>query len=163
MDARRPLAPHLVVTATVVRTCRIPASTDAVWSVLARFGDLAQWAPDVDHSCVLRGGELTIGSVRRVQVGRTALLETVDELEAGLHVGYRITGLPPVLREVRNSWSVASDGTATVVSITTTVDAGPRPPQQLVARLVARRLARASDSMLAGLAAHITSGDRTHA
>ena len=63
-----------------------------------------------------------------------------------------------MLREVRNAWLVEHDGSATLVSITTTVDAGPRPPQQLVARIVARRLARASDSMLAGLAAALTPG-----
>jgi hypothetical protein len=41
------------------------------------------------------------------------------------------------------------------VTLATHVDCGPRPPQQLVARLVARRLAKASDAMLDGLAAHL--------
>lgn len=163
MDARRPLAPQLVVTATVLRSSRIPASTDAVWDELACFGDLARWAPDVEHSCLLHGGDLAVGLVRRVQVGRATLLETVDDLDRGHRLGYRITGLPPVLREVRNTWTLEPDGPATVVSVTTTVDAGPRPPQQLIARLVARRLGRASDSMLAGLTAHVTSRDRTNA
>jgi hypothetical protein len=151
------------MTATVRRSSRVRASADDVWSVLARFGDLARWAPDVEHACLLHDDDLAVGLVRRVQVGRAALLETVDELEAGRRLGYRITGLPPVLREVRNAWSVEADGTDTLVSITTTVDAGPRPPQQLIARLVARRLARTSDSMLAGLATHLTSEDRTNA
>ncbi len=155
MDARRPLAPDLVVTATVGRTARIPASPDVVWSALADFGGLARWAPDVEHSCLLQGGDLAVGLVRRVQVGRAALLETVDELEAGRRLGYRITGLPPVLRVVRNAWTVEVADAGCEVTVTTTVDAGPRPPQQLIARLVARRMARASDSMLAGLAAHV--------
>lgn len=143
------------MTATVRRTCRVDAPAGAVWSVLERFGDLAEWAPDADHSCLLHGGALDVGLVRRVQVGRSTLLETVDELEVGRRLGYRITGLPPVLREVRNVWDVDAAGAGAAVSITTSVDAGPRPPQQLLARLVARRLARASDSMLAGLATHV--------
>lgn len=143
------------MTATVRRARRIDASTDEVWSVLERFDDLAAWAHDVDHSCLLHDGDLAVGLVRRVQVGRATLLETVDELEVGHRLGYRITGLPPVLRDVRNVWSVDRGAGGTDVGITTTVDAGPRPPQQLIARLVARRLARASDSMLAGLAAHV--------
>ena len=81
-----------------------------------------------------------------------------DVVDPGRRLGYRIEGLPPVLRTVRNDWSLTAAGAGTDVAVTTTVDAGPRPPQQLVARLVARRMARASDSMLAGLAAHLTTG-----
>lgn len=139
------------MTAEVRRTRTVAAPPDAVWRVLARFGDLARWAPDVDHACLLRDGDLAVGLVRRVQVGRTTLLETVDALDPGRLLGYRITGLPPVLRSVRNDWLLEPSASGTDVSLTTTVDAGPRPPQQLVARLVGTRMAKASDSMLAGL------------
>lgn len=143
------------MTATRERTRWIDAAPDAVWTALAGFGDLAEWAHDVDHSCLLHEGDLAVGLVRRIQVGRTTLLEEVDELEVGHRLGYRITGLPPVLRDVRNVWRVDRRAGGSDVTITTTVDAGPRPPQQLIAGLVARRVARASDSMLAGLAAHV--------
>lgn len=46
-------------------------------------------------------------------------------------------------------------GAATVVSLTTTVEIGPRPPQKLAARVVARVLAKQSDVMLAGIAAYL--------
>ena len=146
------------MTATVTRRRHVTAPPEDVWAVLADFGALARWAVDVDHSCLLHDRELAPGLVRRVQVGRTALLETVDVLDPGRRLGYRIEGLPPVLRTVRNDWSLTPAGAGTDVAVTTTVDAGPRPPQQLVARLVARRMATASDSMLAGLAAHLTTG-----
>lgn len=146
------------MTASVTRRSHVAASPDAVWAVLADFGGLAGWAGAVDHACLLREGDLAPGLVRRVQVGRTVLLETVDVCEPGRRLGYRIDGLPPVLRTARNEWALAPGGAGTDVTLTTTVDAGPRPPQQLVARLVARRMAKASDSMLAGLAAHLATG-----
>ena len=64
---------------------------------------------------------------------------------------------------MRNDWHLRPVDAGTEVTITTTVDAGPRPPQRLVARLVARRMAATSDQMLAGLAAALTTGDRTRA
>lgn len=144
------------MTAEIRRTRTIAATPDAAWEVLARFGDLARWAPDVDHSCLLHDGDLAVGLERRVQIGRTTLLEVVDVLEPGRRLGYRIEGLPPVLRSVRNEWHLERAASGTTVSLTTTVDAGARPPQQLVARLVGARMAKASDSMLAGLDRHLS-------
>ncbi len=139
----------------VVRRRRIAAPPAAVWGALADFGAIVAWAPDVDHSCLLHGDSVAVGSARRIQIGRTTLVETIDSCEPGTTLGYRIEGLPPVIRSVCNRWELAPAGPGTDVTLTTTVDAGPRPPQQLVARLVARRLARASGAMLAGLAAHL--------
>jgi len=146
------------VSAAVTRRSHVVASPQDVWAVLDDFGRLADWARDVDHSCLLHEGALAVGLTRRVQLGRTTLLEVVDVLESGRRLGYRIEGLPPVLRQVRNEWRLEPDGAGTAVTVTSTVDAGPRPPQQLVARLVSRRLAKATASMLAGLAAHVTAG-----
>lgn len=144
--------------ATAPRTRRVGAAPDEVWSVLADFAALARWARDVDHACLLHAGGLDVGLTRRVQLGRTTLLEVVDVLEPDRRLGYRIEGLPPVLRRVRNEWTLAPEGSGTAVTLASTVDAGPRPPQQLIARLGARRLARASDSLLADLDAHLTAG-----
>jgi hypothetical protein len=70
-------------------------------------------------------------------------------------LSYDITGLPALLRHVRNDWRLQAGPHGTTVSITSSVDAGHRPPQQVVAGLVARRLGRTSDAMLAGLAHHL--------
>jgi len=142
----------------VARRTTIAAAPDEVWAVLADLGGLARWSTGVDHSCLLRDGELDVGLARRVQLGRTTLVEVVDVVEPGRRLGYRIEGLPPVLRRVRNEWALAPAAGGTEVSLTTTVDAGPRPPQQLVARLVGVRFGRASDSMLADLRRHLTTG-----
>lgn len=143
------------MTATVRCRRTVPAPPAQVWATLVRFGDLAAWAPNVDHSSLLRDGDVAPGLARRVQVGARTLLETVDVVDPERHLGYRIEGLPPALREVRNDWTLEPAGAGTAVTITTTVDAGVRPPQELAARAVALVLARASRSMLAGLARHL--------
>lgn len=122
-----------------------------VWSVLAAFGAISDWAPNVDHSCLTTAQPGDVGAERRVQVGRTALLERVVAWDPAERLSYQIVGLPPVVRSVTNSWTLAPAGEHTVVSITTDVDVGPRPPQQVVARLIARQMAKASTEMLAGL------------
>jgi carbon monoxide dehydrogenase subunit G len=146
------------VSATASRSRHVPARPDVVWAVLADFGGLARWASDVEHSCLLRDDELDVGLARRVQVGRSTLVETLEVLEPGRRLAYRIEGLPPVLRRVANEWVLEPSGEGTEVTLTTTVDAGARPPQRLIARLASVRFARASESMLAGLAGHLARG-----
>lgn len=156
----------------VDRTIEIPASPDEVWAVLADLGSIGAWADNVDHSCLLRGGDdgsgAGIGATRRVQVGRRALVERVVIWEPTRRLAYEIEGLPPVVRRVQNEWRLEGvDGDAgdrpsrTTVTLETTVDCGARPPQKLVARLLANRLAKDSETMLAGLANSLK--ERTHA
>ena len=151
------------MSAETSRASVVAAPVAAVWALLADFGSLARWVPEVDHSCRLHAGPVGVGTVRRVQVGRTTLLETVTSWSPPSRLSYDITGLPPALRHVANDWRLEEVDHGTEVTVTTTVDAGPRPPQRLVARLVARRMAATSDQMLAGLAAALTSGDPARA
>lgn len=145
----------------VVRQRQIAAPSDTVWHVLAGFDRIAEWAPDVDHSCLLTDQDSGEGAIRRVQVGRMVVTETVRSWQPGTLLSYEISGLPPVIRSVVNSWRLESEGGGTLVTLTTDVDAGRRPPQQLVARLIGRRLAGASDRMLDGLTAHIDRQERS--
>ncbi len=139
--------------AAVVEQSIIARPPAEVWAVLADFGDISRWAPNVDHSCLTTeqdGGEGTVG---RIHVGRNARLERVVGWEPGRRLSYTIEGLPPVVRSVTNTWELADAGAGTTVTLTSRVDAGPRPPQQLIARIVGRALARTSRQMLAGLTA----------
>ena len=138
-----------------VRTAVVAADADAVWAVLGDFGAISKWAPNVDHSCLMSEQTEGVGTVRRVQVGRSSLVERVVEWTPGLALAYSIEGLPPVIRTVVNTWSLMEMGSGTRVSLTSQVNAGPRPPQQLIARIAAQRLARASETMLAGLKSHM--------
>jgi carbon monoxide dehydrogenase subunit G len=141
--------------ATVVKSMEIPAPADAVWAVLADFPRISAWASNVDHSCLMSEKTEGVGMVRRIQSGRTTVVETVEYWDPGVALRYAITGLPPVIRSVTNTWSVLPDGNATIVNLITEIDAGPRPPQQGIAKLVGRKLGEASDQMLSGLAAHL--------
>ena len=143
--------------ADVTRQKRIGAPSDEVWATLADFGAIGTWAPNVDHSSVLRAADDAehLGLTRRVQVGRLTLLERIIGWDEPRTLAYEIEGLPKVVRSVENRWTLEPDGAATRASLTSTVDCGPRPPHQLVARIVARRLASDSDKMLTGLADHL--------
>ena len=145
----------------VERTRTIEAPVTAVWDVLADFDRLAEWADNADHTGWLDDpapdGDM-IGRARRVQAGRVVLVETITVWEPTARLAYDLGGLPPIVKSATNEWRLvadASDADATIVTLATTVDCGVRPPQQLIARLVAGRLAKASDVMLAGLAQHL--------
>jgi carbon monoxide dehydrogenase subunit G len=145
---------------TVERTGSIPAPPSEVWAVLADFAAIGTWAPNVDHSCLLTDQEAGVGTARRIQTGRTTLVETVVTWSAPATdepgvLSYSLTGLPKVVRSVTNTWQLTRDAAGTAVTLTSTVDAGPRPPQKVIARVVGRKLASASDEMIAGLTSHI--------
>lgn len=146
---------------SISRTAVVDATPDVVWSVLADFGAIVVWAPNVDHSCLLTEQDADVGTARRIQAGRTTLVETVTEWSPPADerpgvLAYRLDGLPRVIRSANNSWLLAPSDAGTTITLTSTVDAGPRPPQKMVARIAARKLAAASDEMIAGLIAHIT-------
>ena len=99
-----------------------------------------------------------MGTARRVQVGRTVLVERITEWTAPSALAYDLEGLPPVVGGATNRWTLRPSGDPTTVTLTSTVDPGVKPPGRLVAPLLARRLAKASEGMLAGLARHLQEG-----
>lgn len=139
----------------VVEQLRVERPLDAVWGALADFAGISRWAPNVDHSCMTTDERAGVGIVRRVQVGRNALLERVVEWERGKTLGYVIEGLPPLVRSVTNTWELDGSGDSTTVKLTTRIVAGPRPPQKVAARVLGRVLAKQSSAMLSGLKTHL--------
>ena len=142
---------------TVIRTALIDAAADQVWAVVSDFESISTWAHFVDHSSLLTEQTEGVGMSRRIQMDRTTVVETVTAWEPGVTFSYEITGLPPVIKSVTNTWRLGASGDATMVWIITDVDTGPRPPQQAIAKGVARKLAKSSVEMLDGLNAHLTS------
>lgn len=142
----------------VERTGLIGAPIDAVWDVLSDFAAISAWAPNVDHSCLMSTQTEGVGMARRIQTDRSTIVETVEHWEPGATLSYRITGLPPVIKSVTNTWRIGASGDSTMVRLTTDIDTGPKPPQQVIARVVGRRLAAASEQMIAGLTEHVEQG-----
>ena len=140
---------------TITKTALIDASREEVWAVLSDFASISTWTGFVDHSSLLTEQTEGVGMKRRIQMDRTTVVETVTGWEPGVTFSYAITGLPPIIKSVTNTWRLGGSGTSTMVWITTEVDTGPRPPQQAIARGVARRLAKSSDDMLHGLNAYL--------
>lgn len=144
--------------AGIHRTRTIAAPAGEIWNVLADFGSISSWADNVDHSCILFSGPggAVLGTARRVQVKRDALVERITEFDPPRVLAYDIDGLPKRLRRVTNRWTLApADGEWTlksVVTLTSTVEIGPGATQKLAERVLCHFLARQSDVLLAGLA-----------
>lgn len=141
--------------AELTETITVDRPPAEVWEVLAAFERIAKWAPNVQHSSLTTDRADGVGAVRRVQVGRNALLEEVTEWKPEERFSYAITGLPPVVRSAVNTWQLSPTAGRTEVSLTSDIDAGPRPPQLLVARIIGRAMAKASREMLSGLQHHL--------
>ena len=138
------------------RTRLLPAPVDRVWEVLAGFDDISTWAPAVvDHSSSMGGPDGGIGAARRIQTGRTTIVETVESWDPPNALAYRLEGLPRALRRVTNEWRLEPVGDQTQATLTTTVVVGPRPPQRLVERIALRRMEKVSDGLLDGLTDHV--------
>lgn len=146
------MIPAMAQIAEEITITRKPAH---VWAALADFGAISAWAPNVDHSCLMTEQREGRGAQRRIQTGRNTVLERVVEWEPGHTLAYEISGLPPVVRSVTNTWQLDQAGDATNVTLTSTVNTGPKPPQQVAAKVVGRVLAKASRQMLDGLKIHV--------
>ena len=143
--------------ASISRTRTVPAPVETVWDVLADFGAISRWAPNVDHSCLLEHGAQAsaVGTRRRVQVGRNTLVERITRSAAPNELAYDIEGLPRRLGRVGNRWSLSSSSGGTTVTLTSTVQIGANPLAGVAEHAVCRFMANQSDRMLAGLAARV--------
>lgn len=143
---------------TVQRRRMIDASPSDVWSALADFEGISRWASNVDHSCSMTEQSVGVGAVRRVQTGRTTLIETAETWQPGASLAYKIAGLQPVIRTVVTTWTLDARDDYTEVTVCTDVDAGRRPLQRLIAKVAGRKFGAAAEEMLAGLAVHVERG-----
>jgi hypothetical protein len=141
--------------AQIRRSRGIAARPQQIWDVLADFGAISSWADNVDHSCILFSGAdgAAVGTARRVQVKRDALVERITEFDPPRALAYDVEGLPSRVRGMTNRWTLGpGPSDSTVVTLTSTVEIGAGPAEKLAERVLCRFLARQSDAMLAGLA-----------
>jgi uncharacterized protein YndB with AHSA1/START domain len=139
---------------------KIAAPVAKVWAVLADFPAIATWAPQVDHSTAATEAHDGIGAVRRVQVGRIALLETIVDWQPMALLAYTVEGLPPVAGSIVTTWRLTDVEGATKTTVTTDIVSRPNPISRFVGRALARQLGRAAKQMLGGLAARVEEGQQ---
>ena len=158
MTQRTSRQPYCWTVATITRSYDIAASPQAVWDVLADFGAISSWAPNVDHSCLLdHGPDVTAaGTTRRVQAGRNTLVERITESAAPNVLAYDIEGLPRWLGRISNRRDLTGRGGRTSVRLTSSVT-DTNPVTRIAARGLCRIMARQSVTMLTGLAARVES------
>ncbi|MGV0792964.1 SRPBCC family protein [Mycolicibacterium sp. XJ1819] len=145
--------------ADIDRTRIIAATSKEIWELLADFGAISSWVDNIDHSCLLVRGTEPVGTTRRLQVGRSVLVERIVAVDSPDTLAYEIEGLPGWLGRVTNRWTLQPQEASTAVTLTSTVEIGARPDQRLAERVLARALARQSDKMLAGLARRMEGSD----
>jgi uncharacterized protein YndB with AHSA1/START domain len=138
----------------------IAAPVAKVWAVLADFPAIATWAPQVDHSTPATEARDEIGAVRRVQVGRIALLETVVDWQPNELLAYTVEGLPPIAGSIVTTWQLTERDGRTRTTVTTTIHPRPNPAGRFVARALSRQLGRAAKQMLGGLANRVEEGSK---
>ena len=139
--------------ADIYRSRTVAAEPKEVWDVLADFGSISSWANNIDHSCILNHGSEPVGTTRRVQIGRNALVERIIEFDPTWALAYDVEGLPKRVRRFNNRWTLrAAQSGTTVVTLTTTIEIGPGRMQTLAERAACRVQVRQSDVMLNGLA-----------
>jgi uncharacterized protein YndB with AHSA1/START domain len=141
-----------------VRSRLIAAPLDQVWATLAAFDQIGRWANNVDHAAYTSSVTSGVGAARRVQAGRVTLLETVVEWAPPERLAYTLGGLPAIAGRVTNSWRLEPASGATQVTLTTTIEPGPRLASKIVAAVLARVAGRASDELLDGLASYHAAG-----
>ncbi len=134
------------------RSRDIDATPERLWEVLADFGALASWVPMIQHTCPLSEQTEGVGTVRRVQVQRQTLVETVTIWTPPTTLAYTIEGLPPIAGVPVTTWRLTPQGASTSVTVSTELDTGRNPVRLLVGRKVLERLGLAAEFMLAGLA-----------
>ncbi|MGB8407197.1 MAG: SRPBCC family protein [Mycobacterium sp.] len=139
--------------AHVSRSRTISARPQAIWDVLADFGAISSWASGADHSCLLHSGPdgVAVGTTRRVQAGRNALVERITEFDPPIALAYTVEGLPRRLGALANRWTLRPSGDRTAVTVTSTAN-GSGPLAVAVGWMVSRVMAKQSGAMLAGLA-----------
>jgi uncharacterized protein YndB with AHSA1/START domain len=142
---------------TVTRSLMIAAPATAVWAALSRFDSISCWAPNVTHSAAASQTREGVGAVRRVQVGRNALLERVTDWRPLEGLTYTVEGLPPDAGQVQTTWRIDPQQGASMTSVSTVIEPLPGPRGRVVERVAARLLGRAAEQMLQGLKDQLSS------
>ena len=95
--------------------------------VLSAFGEISRWASIVSHSCLLSGQQEGVGTFRRIQTGNSSVTEHVTRWDDSRFLAYEIRGLPPVFKEITNTWTLEPSEIGVQLSLTVEIIPIRRP------------------------------------
>ena len=134
----------------ITKKINIASSVSEVWDVLASFESISDWADNVSHSCLLSDQLKGVGTCRRIQSGNSSVTEHVTRWEELRHLSYEIQGLPPVFKQVLNTWSLEPSEIGVQLSLT--IEIIPiRRPVTPIAGLACLAFGRINTGMLKDL------------
>ena len=113
--------------AVVTRKINISCSPTEAWEVLSACGEISSWASNVSHSCLLSGQQEGVGTFRRIQTGNSSVTEHVTRWDDSRFLAYEIRGLPPVLKEITNTWTLEPSEVGVQLSLTVEIIPIRRP------------------------------------
>ena len=121
---------------------------------MASFESISDWADNVSHSCLLSDQLKGVGTCRRIQSGNSSVTEHVIRWEELRHLSYEIQGLPPVFKQVLNTWSLEPSEIGVELSLT--IEIIPiRRPVTPIAGLACLAFGRINTGMLKDLKGYI--------
>lgn len=139
---------------------KINAPAEKVWEVVADFGSVSKWAPNVTNSYSTTEANGGVGAGRHCDVvGFGAIEEEIVEWKESRSLTYEVENVGP-MKSVRNKCSVRGEGNRTVVTFTIDYQMKFGPLGALLDKLVAgRQLGKAAALGLAGLKHYLETGE----
>ena len=113
--------------AAITRKINISCSPTEAWEVLSSFGEISSWASNVSHSCLLSNQQEGVGTFRRIQTGNSSVTEHVTRWDDSRFLAYEIRGLPPVFKEITNTWTLEPSEIGVQLSLTVEIIPIRRP------------------------------------
>lgn len=130
-------------------------SLDGAWAVLSNYFAIADWSSSIDHSSALTAAPAGMSASRRVATSAGVIIENVIDWNPPTAMAYEIVGLPPVVSRVENRWELRPSSVGTSVTLTCIVEPGPKPPMKVAATVIARRIGKVNESLVADLIAAV--------
>lgn len=100
----------------MTKSACIEAPASVVWAHLARLDEIHLWTDVIHHSYMASDSACGVGAERVCELGgRRAVTERIVAWDEGRSFTYESTDAP-MMKRARNTWSVRSVGTRTLVT-----------------------------------------------
>jgi uncharacterized membrane protein len=148
---------------TVTRTITIDAPRTAVWRVLADFGNIATWNPNVKTSALTSDQPGGLGATRQchlLPMGEVNERITAWEEERIIGIDIIESKKLPAMRSAVANFELRDQGTSTAVKLTMSYTVGLGPiGASMNALMMKRQFGKVATQMMAGLKHHVETGE----